>query len=196
MSLSPGGGEFVLAGSPTRTVSGESIGSIAGSADTSPSTSTLPGNLNVGYGGGQGLLVSNSNNGATVVASPMGIPQGPVEIGAGSGPTQIVGSGTASTTASPTVTSSSPITQTEDLNASYGGGQALLVNNANNGATVTGSPTGIAAPHSGRFGRTDGNRERRQWRHDHGFEPHKPIGFRTTTGPQCRLRRRTGSVRE
>ena len=144
MSLSPGGGEFVLAGSPTRTVSGESIGSIAGSADTSPSTSTLPGNLNVGYGGGQGLLVSNSNNGATVVASPMGIPQGPVEIGAGSGPTQIVGSGTASTTASPTVTSSSPITQTEDLNASYGGGQALLVNNANNGATVTGSPTGIA----------------------------------------------------
>jgi hypothetical protein len=129
--------EVSPAGAPTQVVSGGSAGSTAGLIFTSPPPGAQPVGLNAVASDDQGMLVSSTNNGATATQSWTTLPQGPVVIGQGNAPIEIVSGGSAGSTAGPIVTSSTLSAPPADLNVEYGPGQGLFVSRTNNGATAT-----------------------------------------------------------
>ena len=196
MNTLPGGGKFVLAGAPMQIVNGGSTSSSAGSAVTSPAVSALPVGFNVGYGNGQGLVVSTANNGTTATVSSIGVPLGAIEVGPGGAPMVITSGGSAGSTAGSTFTRPAVsrlagrlqcrLWQWTEPGREHG-------KQRNDGhCVVDWHSAGSSRGRSRR--RTNGHHERRQCRLDHGLDVHKPSSERLAGCVQYRDRRRTEPV--
>jgi hypothetical protein len=134
VEVSPGGAPMVI-------TSGGSAGSSPGSTFTSPAVSASPVGFNVGYGNGQGLVVSSPNNDTTGIGPSIGMPLGVVELGPGGAPMEIE-NGSAGTTAVSGVTSPAVSTFPVEFNIGTGGAQSLFLSRANSSQSATSSSSG------------------------------------------------------
>jgi hypothetical protein len=107
------------------------------------SISTLPAAINIGPGGGQGLVESPANDGVLVTASPIAAPPGTVEVGSGGAPTEIESVGSDGSTEGSTVASSPVNMQPMITQVGAGGVQGQVM--SENGAGSM-SPMMVATP--------------------------------------------------
>jgi hypothetical protein len=107
------------------------------------SISTLPAAINIGPGGGQGLVESPANDGVPVTASPIAAPPGTVEVGSGGAPTEIESVGSDGSTTGSTV-ASSPVNMLPMITQVGTGGLQGQVMSENGAGSMT--PMMVATP--------------------------------------------------
>jgi hypothetical protein len=140
LNSSSAGVETVQVGAPIPITSGGAASTVA-----NPEMNTSTGDLNVGYGGGQGVFVARASDGATTTGSSIGALPGGVAVGTGGAQVPVVIASGAGSAAGATVTSPAMSTFPGDPNLGYGGGRGVFVTRSGYGATNGGSSGGALA---------------------------------------------------